>query len=1011
MKGETTARRRTGIVRRLDPKTKSNPGDVEFSPDYTVTSTTDGGGLVLTGVEVILCFWGSFWSKTPAPSPSSDDYKTAIEGILTGPYMGGLGQYRGVGQGTLIYSEINDGSDPKNNYTDTDVVNMLTSRLDNTSMPAPAKGHNRFYAVIVPPNIDNSLTQFAGQHQSFTYKGVTGYYAWVDNSGSLTGHNCVTKVFSHELVEACTNPNVDTSNDGILVNGTKSDGTAVKNDEIGDTCNNEFTTVDMNGIQCSVQSYWSKADNSCILPLGTIAFWADKNSFGKDEVQDVINASGGVWKNAFWLVIDGFSKDSFSALNASVPLPTGPFANLTGVTISQNPNIDYENGANPSAQQRIRVGFDITFSSAALADFPASGSQTYALNAFLATNGQKVPGSDTSMFFELLAGADPYYTNIDPAQNNVFYLSQDLRVFAATPALNNTPVAGAPAFTSDSVAGAFSYIQGLLTWLNDPHNHFTDGTHDPFASGVIPQPSAALQADSSVTPFTVEIGSGFPPSINIYNNYNFAVARVRLRGSAGPAGAAKNVRVFFRLWSTETADTDYQTGSTYPSSLDAAGEPGAPLVGTDHQTLPFFASGNLSTNNDYGAGGANIRDIQIPSGSDSIWVYYGCFLNLYDLGNTIDGKAVQAWLNGTHHCLVAQIADDDAPIFSGASPENSDKLAQRNLQVTLSDNPGPEATHRIPQTFDLRPSGAVMAGGGQTTALDELMIDWGTIPAGSVASIYWPQVLAADVLALATQLYGHPTLTATDAHTIQCKITGGVTYIPIPTGTGQNFAGLLTVDLPLTVVTGQEFNVVVRRVATYQMPQLNIAERGAPPRRGARRARREPAAQVAPSAQGVSWRCVVGTFQVKIPVATHETMLGPEENTLAIMKWRLQQMAPSSRWYPVLDRYISYIAARVDGLGGNSGSILPSPNGVPPKQVIQGAEKEYTGKVCEVLFDCFGDFDGFVLNDCDHHRVFKTRERGIGEIALRACREQLRLSVFVTGEAGHRIERLVIRCC
>src|SRR5437588_3318731 len=53
--------------------------------------------------------------------------------------------------------------------------------------------------------------------------------------------------------------NVDTSNDSILVNGT-----GVTNDEIGDTCNNQFATADMNGVQCSVQSYWSKADNLCI---------------------------------------------------------------------------------------------------------------------------------------------------------------------------------------------------------------------------------------------------------------------------------------------------------------------------------------------------------------------------------------------------------------------------------------------------------------------------------------------------------------------------------------------------------------------------------------------------------------------------------------------------------------------------------------------------------------------------------------------------------------------------
>ena len=344
--------------------------------------------------------------------------------------MGGLRQYRGVGHGTLIYSEINDSTayPPKDGYTDADVVTMLNDRLDNTSMPAPIAGHNRFYAVIVPTGIRNKLgipdnqgNFLAGQHQSFTYKGITGYYAWVDNPGSLTGHNCVTKVFSHELVEACTNPNVDTSNNGILVDGIKTDGSSVTNDEIGDTCNNKFGTADMDGVQCSVQFYWSKADKQCILPLGTATFWVDKNTFGKDEVQDVINTSAGKWEKAFWIVVEGFSKNTFDSLHVTIPTPTGPFSNLVGVSISQNSDIDYENGADPSAQQRIRVAFDITFT---MAFFESSGSHTYELDAFIATNGIKA-SVISSTLFELVAGADPYFTNINPDQNNVFYLSQD----------------------------------------------------------------------------------------------------------------------------------------------------------------------------------------------------------------------------------------------------------------------------------------------------------------------------------------------------------------------------------------------------------------------------------------------------------------------------------------------------------------------------------------------------------------------------------------------------------
>lgn len=752
-------------------------------------------------------------------------------------------------------------------------------------------------------------------------------------------------------------------------------------------------------------------------PLGQVSFWVDKSTFGRDEVQDIINASGGKIPNAFWLVVEGFSKDSFSALGVTVTAPTGSFASMPGVTISPGAP-QFENAANSKAPQRVRIPFDITFTNGSLAAFPAPGSgpATKELDAFIRIGGKKVPGSDAATIFELVSGADPYFTNMDPAQNNVFWLSQDLRVFTATPGQNSVPVAGGPQFFGDSPGGAYQYVRDLLAFLNNNFNN--PGGMDPFNS-ILPGQGGALTGDSSVTPVTLDLSNIFAPKV--YNNYNFAIARVRLRGSAGPAGTAQNVRVFFRLWSTETADTDYQTSTTYRSNLDPSGLPGSPQVGSGHNTLPFFASGN-SGSSDYSAGGVNIKDVTISAGN-SVWAYYGCFLNVYDGGDIVDGKPIQQWLVGTHHCIVAQIAYDGAPITNSngvtASPENSDKLAQRNMQITRSDNPGPADTHRLPQTFDIRPSAALIEQGGiLLNRPDELMIDWGGIPAGSVANIYWPQVSASQVLSLATRLYGSHTLTASDAHTIQCNVTGGITYIPIPPGAGDNFAGLFTVDLPQTVVTGQEFNIIVRRIASRQddprgrllhTPPANAGQVDKP-KKGEQADVSASLVAVAQTRPPLAWRYVVGTFQVKIPVSTGEVMLVGEENTLAIMKWRLQQMDPANRWYPVLQRYIGYLGARVDGLGGDSNSILPSPNGVPVDQLVKGAEREFTGKVCEVIFDCFGDFEGFVLCDCDGAHAFKTRQRGIAEIALRACKESFLVSVFVDGGPEHRIRRIVIRC-
>ena len=760
-------------------------------------------------------------------------------------------------------------------------------------------------------------------------------------------------------------------------------------------------------------------------PLGSLSFWVDKSTFGKDEVQDVLNSpSNGVFPKAFWLVLEGFNRQAW---NGAVPVLSGAALGFTGISITPSASgPEFEIPGSQTIPQRIRFPYDIRFSASSLAAFPAATALEDELDAAITVRGHQF---STSTVLEFVAGADPYFTNIDPAQDNVFYLSQDLRVFTATPSLNNRPVPGGPAFLADTVSGGYQYIQNLIAYLNIDYND-PAGT-DPFdpASSVVPEQFGAFTGDSSVTPFTSSGG-------NNHTNYNFALARVRLRGSQGVAGEAANVKVFFRMWGTQSADTDYQPGSTYLSHSDASNLPDWPLPAGDSHTMPFFATGNNPNfsdpnNPEFGANGVNNRTVIINSG-DSRWAYFGCFLNVYDPSNAVNGAQVQALLPGTHHCIVAQIAYDGAPIVNSngvtMSPENSDKLAQRNLQVTHSDNPGAPATHRIPQTFDLRPSAPIVVGqGGLLDYPDELMIDWGKTPLGSAANIYWPQVDAAQVLQLASRMYGAHLLSASDSHTIQCKVSRGVTYVPIPPGSGDNFAGLFTVDLPPTVVKGQEFNITVRRVATRRKPGIIFAKGhdkpvshrvvdAAKPSHGHVLRSRHAAAlveQPPPIARELpNWRYVVGTFQVKIPVATKDLILPAEENTLAIFKWRLQQMAPSNRWYPVLQRYIAYLSARVDGLGGNSGAIEPSPTGVPPGGKRPGADHvvEYTGKVCEVVYDCFGRLEGFALTTCSGSHIFRTCDDAIGEIVLRACKEGLLLSVHVGGGHEMKIQKLIVRC-
>jgi len=777
-------------------------------------------------------------------------------------------------------------------------------------------------------------------------------------------------------------------------------------------------------------------------PLALLSFVGAKNTWGKDEVSDIIS-KGGTYTDGFYLALDGFSRNIVAGAQPSIP--TIAFGGVTAVLSATSPDIVYQS-PNLKVPQRIMFAYDVKFAQP-LGAFPTAGETPVAVSSSINVLGVSFPGA-TEFFF--LAGADPYFTNVvnsatGPTNLSVPWLSEDLRVFTATPgappASYQYPVPGGPRFVEHSsggafdVNGAYTYIQALLQYLNQ--NYGDPGGIDPFDpnNNVIPQQQTEFTADSSVTPFSTISG-------HRYNNYSFAIARVRLKGSQGSSGAATGVKVFFRLWGTQTADTDWNPGYTYLSDDPTGLNPQYPVAPPDDHTIPFFATSAQPTFTDpndpefktggFTNTGANNLTITVEQG-DSQWSYFGCFLNVNDPYVKVNNVAIQNAFPGTHHCLVAEIAYAGAPIqtvgTSVPTPESGDQLAQRNLQVTTSDNPGPLSAHRVPQTFDVKPSAPPPTTGPLAGQPDELMIDWGAVPVGSVARIYWPAVLSADVIKLASWMYGVHPLTASDAHTIEIKTVQGVTFVPIPQGTGDYYAGLFTVDLPQTVRTGQEFDIVVRRIGKRPRrirptpppppppppaPKIAPAKRGTGgnidlPEPGLPLRAARPSVEAAAEEKLAYERYIVGSFQVKIPVSTREAMLPAEETTLAILKARLEAFPTTNRWYPVLLRYISQIAGRVDGLGGNANSIPPSLGGYRPG-TLHGGEKleKFTGKVCEVLFDCFGDFNGFVLEDCCEHRAFENRARDIGDLTLRALRERLTLMVVTAGK-DHKIVRLVVK--
>jgi hypothetical protein len=99
---------------------------------------------------------------------------------------------------------------------------------------------------------------------------------------------------------------------------------------------------------------------------------------------------------------------------------------------------------------------------------------------------------------------------------------------------------------------------------------------------------------------------------------------------------------------------------------------------------------------------------------------------------------------------------------------------------------------------------------------------------------------------------------------------------------------------------------------------------------------------------------------------------------------------------------------QITGLGVDSSLIPASPDdpgltGEPHA----GKPEQITGKVREVIFDCFGDFRGFVLESCCDHYHIRSHERGVAEIVLRACHERSTVTVSI-GE--HGILEIIVHC-
>ena len=684
----------------------------------------------------------------------------------------------------------------------------------------------------------------------------------------------------------------------------------------------------------------------------------NKSAFSVDEI--TVNAAGAAhstFANSFFVVLQdppepppGYGASSIFADPARTAVsgifadpnlrPTVEVVNdagtdvFDGFTVAFTDVFKEQPSLHDNASQRVLFRylaiFDVEQMSALL---PNDGDVQYARLRITARDrsGNTVPDV-LSPRIKLFREANPYM--IDVRDENPHWLSIDTRVFSVRenePKFNHR--------VSDS-GSPNQYIKDVIGEFNAGTQNFE----------TIPTDQGQSQLELA-------------PQVGGQNVYNFALTRVRMKTQV----AVPNVRVFFRLFTTALSNlsfnsTNYPTpGGASPIALLGRTSPDAEIV-----SIPFFAEQRVETRNSM-AGAAsmttqtdptNVQPFAITAPGGETIRYFGAYLDInsdtprYPAAPSGDGPfptsecvSIRNILRGQHQCMVAEVFYSGDPTESNTTPGTSDNLAQRNLLIIETDNPGHETTHTVQHSLDI-----VLPGRRERVLIREAIrlhslallpmqpqrnedenTETISVTAGVNAAITAPLT---NMLAFQPNL-SHVTLAAQPGLTtvkdpgfdelvffwnnlprdasVEVYLPSldveyvmflrrlrrapetvrvidehtlslkvdGVTYLPIPNLGNDRVAGLLTVTLPDTISAGQIFTVDVLQM-------------------------RAPMGMI------------VGGFQLMIPVSKAARIYAGEARLLAVFEERLSLTGPDNRWYPILFKQVEYLRARAKGLAEES---------------------------------------------------------------------------------------------
>lgn len=628
---------------------------------------------------------------------------------------------------------------------------------------------------------------------------------------------------------------------------------------------------------------------TAIVPEKKCMFIVNRSTLGQDEVDARRGLPGGaVIPDVFRVVVDGYMA---SELGISGPVSTLAISSpVAGMTIVPRGNVSEYLDYGPEVQ-RFTFKYDVDFGSTDTAfGFPTE-TKFVTLNV---TAGV----SSALAEIELIKQPNPFLLHGD-----TYWLSIDLRVFVVRQGENKFGVPGV-----SSPADAPRFIQQLM-------------------NAITPAQFDSLSPDEENSRLYIQ-----PQDESGTRVYNFALAKVHYIGLIG----ATNVRVFFRLFQAQTTSGafDFPPGTEYRRSttLNPHGHPIAlaGIRGTEYVTIPCFAEPRIDSTVDSmtrQTDDPNVKNIVALGSGAEVDTFFGCWLDINQPGvNRIPARVPvlnpdgpfndpsnpplsiqQAIIRNLHQCLIAEIAFDPVAIPVGKDPSNWDKLAQRNIAWSVV------GSATAVTTFEAKPTPAFVPSG---LPPDELMIDWGNTPVGHIASLYLPAIRAEDILTLAGKMYTSNHLILSGANLLQCE-TGGITYVPLPPGSAENYAGVLSIELPEDLPRRGVYTIVVRQVTNaYAVRDIIAIERERDDKNENKRFRKPR-----------FWRRVTGAFQLSIPVGNKKLILTREERDFSVLRWIGEAIPRDSRWYKAFQFYLHLMAGRVKTFGGNPMQIPPTPSG------------------------------------------------------------------------------------